>query len=199
MTSAGSPPANFAAGDQILTGSGAQKGTFTPLGASSKLVVTGGGSTYTVADVAGIGASGAGATGSKGFVETTGFAAADPQVYGLEVVDSGGSLSTDLSTLLADINGTGLAGTGTGGGVTASLTDPTGGHVLSALGANIFISFPASYAGASADEFFGADFSQDPALSHADFNLVAVPEPASVLGFVIGSAGLLLSRRKRKA
>lgn len=120
-------------------------------------------------------------------VEVNGFnpGATDPEIYALKF-----SGSPNIANLITDINGN-----------NTNIHAQVPSSAIASLFPGYQIELDAT-GGLSADQLLAFDFSQAPA---ADLNgatvtdLAAVPEPASAACILVGSVGMLLGRRRRKA
>jgi hypothetical protein len=125
------------------------------------------------------------------------------EVIALNLADSaGGNLTTDQAQLIADIND---ATKGIGAGTASALLPASPFYAVFNTGRvdpyDVLLTVPTSLAGAfqSGSSFLGIDLTQDSSLSHLSVvDVAAVPEPASATVVLLGAAGLLLGRRKRK-
>jgi len=153
---------------------------------------------YTVAQVTGLSA-GTGNVTTSAWNATT-----DPEIYGVDVKVGGVQASgAQLTALLNAIAGDGAVLASAG--VTASLTDPTGG-ALSGLDTgtttyNLFLKFAAGGPSIPLDDL-GLDLSSanDSNLVGYTFSAVSVvPEPMSLGLLALGGVGLMSRRSRRKA
>lgn len=154
---------------------------------------------YTVAQVTGL-------SSATGNVTTSAWnATTDPEIYGVDVKVGGVQASAgQLATLLNAING-GDGAVLASAGVSATLTDPTGG-ALSGLDTgtttyNLFLKFAAGGPSIPLDDL-GLDLSgsNDSNLAGYTFSAVSVvPEPMSLGLLALGGVGLMSRRSRRKA
>jgi hypothetical protein len=175
-------------------------GTFSP-NTPPTLTITGGGGSYTTAQVTAINGGAGLATGNVSV--TTWNPVTDAEIYGVDVKVGGQQATgTQLAALLTAIN-SGDSAVPASSGVLASTTDPTGGALSSLDGGNVYDLF-LKFAGggpAAADDL-GLDLStlNDSNLTGYTFTAIAVvPEPMSLGLLAIGGVGLMARRSRRKA
>jgi hypothetical protein len=171
---------------------------YTP--ADGAIVMSGlGNGSYNVSPATGFTTATTGSVAVAGFNPTT-----DTEIYALKLSQGGTPIATSNTTLLSaiasDINGGN--GNNVSSGVTASLV--TG--VFSSLfpGYDILLTSNGFTAGAGGTAELGFDFSTGGGEQNAADDgitvtgVAAVPEPATAAGIVLGTAGLLLGRRRNK-
>jgi len=181
-------------GTTITNGTGDHQGTFTPASANT-LTVTGGGGQYNIAQVTGINSNNGDATGN---VNVSGWnPASNKEIYGVDVKVGGSQASpAQIAALITEIGGEGLI-PASGGGVTASATDPDSPAVLAALDTgttsyNLFLTYAAGGPGASDNLGLDLSAANDPTLVNYTFSAVAVvPEPMSLGLLALGGVGLM--------
>lgn len=146
-----------------------------------------------------------GGSPATGSINTSTWASAnDPEIFGIDVQVNGVNATTaQLASLIAAINGDGVAPASTG--FTLFTSDPSGGHVLAALDTatvsyNLFLDYASG--GFAPSDVLGLDFSNgnDTNLNGYSFSAVSVvPEPMSLSLLALGGLGLMSRRHRRKA
>jgi hypothetical protein len=176
ISSSSTPASGYGNGDGTITMTGKGNGS------------------YNVSIPSGFTAATTGGIDVKGFNPTS-----DTEVYALKLTTNGGALTgAQISTVIADINGTGT-NTTAAAGVTASNVS---GSAFSSIFAGYQILLT-STAGITDDAELNFDFSSAGDTDSSVPGLVltgvaAVPEPATAAGVVLGAAGLLLGRRRNR-
>jgi len=127
---------------------------------------------------------------TTGYVGVSGFSpATDQEVYALKLGSNGGFTDSQIA---AAINSNGAVG-----GLTAS-TVAGSAYAADFPGYDILLT-GTNPSTVSSPDFLAFDFSQDTAQPGITVSAVAaVPEPATAAGIVLGTAGLLLGRRRNK-
>jgi hypothetical protein len=128
-------------------------------------------------------------------------AATDPEIFGIDVEVNGlQATSSQLATLIAAIDGDGIAPPSSG--VAVSTTDPSAGHVLASLDPNLNLYLDFAAGGPATADNLGIDLSNsnDSNLTGYTFTAVAaVPEPMTLGLLAIGGVGLMARRNRRRS
>jgi len=197
LTSATQTGGNY--GVQLTSGTGANQATFAPNAPvpGTINVTKVGASSYVPGFANGVSGATAGTGAITDFAAISGFAAGDQEIYALKLLVGGSApTTTQMNSIVADIGGQSGDGVST---VASLIGGPTG---LAGQIAGLFPGYDLmlTVTSGTATPFLGFDFSQETNVAGVVVtNIAAVPEPASAAILLIGSASLLLGRRKRNA
>ncbi len=179
-------------------------GTIAPAGYGSfdgSIAMTGkGNGSYNVTAATGF------TSATTGYVSVTGFSpSTDTEIYALKLNNASGAIassSTQIATIIADINGANGNLNSSTGGVTASAI--TGVFTSLFPGYDLLLTSTSASPALGGAAELGFDFSSNGGEGNAAdagvyvAGVAAVPEPATAAGIVLGAAGLLLGRRKKQ-
>jgi hypothetical protein len=198
LTSATQTGGNY--GVQLTSGTGANQATFAPNApvAGTINVTKVGANSYVPGFANGVSGATAGTGAIMDFTAISGFAAGDQEIYALKLLVGGTApTTTQMNSIVADIGGQSATdGVST---VASLIGGPTG---LAGQIAGLFPGYDLmlTVTSGTTTPFLGFDFSQETNVAGVVVtNIAAVPEPASAAVLLIGSASLLLGRRKRNA
>jgi hypothetical protein len=172
-------------GSPLFSGTGPNRASFNPATNFNGISVTGGNGVYQPAFANNINNGHGDATN---FVDVTGFSPTDPETFAMKLlVGSSAPSPAQMSTIISDINAANI-------GVTA--LEPTPDIATAFPGYQLELTSNSTTLLGSTDTL-SFDFTQETNVSGVVVtDIVAVPEPASIAGLILGSSSLLLRRRR---